>query len=179
MEAASFPDIKPFRAPGKVAVNKVMLFALGRALQSLSHSDPLIQQEVRSWPEHFSLVLTVPPEGCQMSVRSVGNGRLRSMGKGIRPEDADVSIHVKSVHAGFRMLTGQLGSDMAYAQHAMSANGDLSYTVSVVRVLNVVEAYLFPGFIARKLMKTLPPIEPWRKHLLRLKTYTLGLLFGI
>ena len=179
MEAKNFPDIKPNRALVKVAVNNFMLFALGRAMQSLSHNDPLIQNEVRTWPENFSLVLGVPPKGNQMSVRSVGNGRLRSMGKQINPEDAEVSIQVKSVHSGFRMLTGQLGPDAAYAQHAMSAKGDLSYTVSVVRVLDIVEAYLFPSFIAKNLMKSLPPIPFWRKHLLRLKTYTLGLLFGI
>jgi len=179
METKNFPDIKPGRAFGKVIVNNVMLFALGRAMQSLSHSDPLIQAEVRAWPENFSLVLGVPPKGNQMSVRSIGNGHLISMGKKIKPQDADVAIQVKSVHSGFRMLTGQLGPDAAYAQHAMSAKGDLSYTVSVVRVLDTVEAYLFPSFIAKNLMKSLPPIPFWRKHLLRLKTYTLGLLFGI
>jgi hypothetical protein len=179
LDANKFPDIKPNHAFGKVIVNNVMLFALGRAMQSLSNSDPLIQRKVRAWPENFSLVLAVPPKGCQMSVRSVGDGRLRSMGKRIKPEDADVAIRVKSVHSGFRMLTGQLGPDAAYAQHAMTARGDLSYTVSVVRVLNTVEAYLFPSFIAKHLMKSLPPIPFWRKHLLRFKAYTLGLLFGI
>ena len=179
MEAQNYPDLKPVRALGKVIINKVMLFALGRAMQSLSNSDPLIQNEVRAWPENFTLVLAVPPAGCQMSVKSIGNGRLRSMGKAIKAEDADVAIQVKSVHSGFRMLTGQLGPDAAYAQHAMSARGDLSYTVSVVRVLDTVEAYLFPSIISKNLMKSLPPIPFWRKHLLRLKAYTLGLLIGI
>lgn len=179
MEAQNYPDLKPVRALGKVIINKVMLFALGRAMQSLSNSDPLIQNEVRAWPENFTLVLAVPPAGCQMSVKSIGNGRLRSMGKAIKAEDADVAIQVKSVHSGFRMLTGQLGPDAAYAQHAMSARGDLSYTVSVVRVLDTVEAYLFPSIISKNLMKSLPPIPFGRKHLLRLKAYTLGLLFGI
>jgi hypothetical protein len=169
LDAKNFPDIKPNHAFVKVIVNNVMLFALGRAMQSLSNNDPLIQREVRAWPENFSLVLTVPPKGCQMSVKSVGDGRLRSMGRRIKPEDADVAIQVKSVHSG----------DAAYAQHAMSAKGDLSYTVSVVRVLDTVEAYLFPSFIAKHLMKSLPPIPFWRKHLLRLKAYTFGLLFGI
>ncbi|MEA4812656.1 MAG: hypothetical protein VB108_08820 [Anaerolineaceae bacterium] len=179
MEAKNYPDFLPHRVLLKTWVNKGMLFALGRALQSLSNSDPLVQAEVSHWPPNFKLVLAIPPKGGHMSVQSVGAGRLRYLGGRIKPEEADVAILVKSVHSGFKMLTGQLGPDSAYAQHAMSAKGDLSYTVSVVRVLDIVEAYLFPAFMAKKLMKSLPPIPSWRKHLLRLKAYTLGILFGI
>ena len=105
MDAIDFPDIRPNRSFAKVAVNNFMLFALGRAMQSLSNSYPLFNMKCVSG---LKTSAAVPPAGCQMSVKSIGNDRLRSMGKRIKPEDVYVAIQVKSVHSGFRMLTGQL-----------------------------------------------------------------------
>jgi hypothetical protein len=179
MKADDFPDIPPRRKPIKRVTNQIVMFVLGRALQSLSHSDPLIQQDVRSWPEKFTLMLVVRPDGGSMTVTRADNGHLIYRGNKISEKEADVVIYVKNVDSAFSMFTGQLGIDVAYAQHAMCARGDLSNTVSVVRVLDIAEAYLFPSILARRLMKQLPPIPFCRKHGLRLKTYTLGLLFGI
>ena len=44
---AKFPEIAPRRKPLKRLVNQVVLFVLGRALQSLSRLDPLIRHEVQ------------------------------------------------------------------------------------------------------------------------------------
>lgn len=179
MHADDFPDIPPRRKPFKRAINQIVMFVLGRALQSLSKHDPLIQHEVRSWPEPFTLMMVVRPDGGSMTVSRAANGRLVYRGSRVPEAEADVVIYIKNIEAAFAMFTGQLGIDLAYAQHTMCARGDLSNTVSVVRVLNIAESYLFPAILARRLMKALPPVPVWRKHVLRLKAYTLGILFGI
>lgn len=180
MDTSQFPDILPRKKPVKKIINKAVLFVLGRALQSLSKSDPFVQDEVRQWPKGFTLQMNILPEGSgSMTVQHTGGGRLHYLGTRIPADQADVAIFIKNIESAFRMFTAQLGADVAYAQHAMIAKGDLSYTVSVVRVLNIVEAYLFPGFIARNIMKELPPIPFLRKQGLRLKTYLVGILFGI
>ncbi len=179
MDASAYPDILPRRKPLKRVVNRVVLFALGRSLQSLSKNDPLIQQEVQGWPEGFTLMICVRPCLGSMAVSREAGGCLRYRGENLPESEADVVIYMKSINAAFAMVTGQLGIDAGYAQHCMCARGDLANTVSVVRVLNVAEAYLFPALIARRLMKRLPPI-PWgRKWALRLKAYFLGVPFGI
>lgn len=174
-----YPDVLPKKKPIKRTVNKVVLFVLGRALQSLSKTDPLIRTETANWPEGFTLVMDILPKGGSMAVKRKADLSLSYLGTKFPAEQADVAIHINDVGSAFKMFTGQLGSDVAYARHAISAKGDLSYTVSVVRVINVVETYLFPRFMSSKLMKETPPIPGWRLHLLRLKTYTLGVLFGI
>lgn len=179
MDPRDFPDIPPRRKPFKRAINQVVMFVLGRALQSLSHSDPLVQHEVSTWPEKMTLMLVVRPGGGAMAVSRDAGGRLVYRGSKLPEDQADVVIYVKNIESAFAMFTGQLGIDVAYAQHTICARGDLSNTVSVVRTLNIAETYLFPAFLARRLMKALPPIPPLRKHTLRLKTYTLGLLFGL
>lgn len=179
MDTRQFPEIPPGRKPAKRLINQVVLFVLGRSLQSLSHRDRLIQHEVEGWPEGFTLMLQIRPNGGSMAVTRLPGGKLQYRGAHFDEKQADVVIYMKNVDTAFAMLTGQTGIDVAYAQHAMCARGDLSNTVSVVRVLNIAEAYLFPGFIARRLMKRMPPIPPATKHLLRVKTYLVGILFGI
>lgn len=179
MDAQQFPDIPPRKKPVKRLVNQVVMFVLGRALQSLSIHDPLIQHEVKTWPENFTLMLVVRPKGGSMAVTRLPGGRLAYRGAHFPEEKADVIIYMKSVESAFAMFTGQLGIDMGYAQHTMCARGDLSNTVSVVRVLDIAEAYLFPAFISRNLMKRLPPTPFWQKQLLRLKAYFIGIPFGL
>ena len=174
-----YPDLTSRKKPFKKPVNQVVLFVLGRALQSLSKTDPIIRAETALWPDGFTLVMDILPKGGSMAVRHQADMSLRYLGDKFPAEKSDIAIHINDVESAFKMFTGQLGSDVAYARHAISAKGDLSYTVSVVRVINVVETYLFPRILSSKLMKETPPIPGWRLHLLRLKTYTLGVLFGI
>jgi len=179
MNIEDFPDIPPRRKPFKRAINQIVMFVLGRALQSLSHSDPLIRHDVRGWPEGFTLLMVVHPDGGSMAVSRLPDGCLAYRGNHLPEEQADVVIYIKNIDSAFAMFTGQIGIDRAYAQHTMCARGDLSNTVSVVRVLNIAEAYLFPSLLARRLMKELPPIPFLRKQGLRLKAYTLGIILGI
>ncbi len=179
MNANDYPDIAPRRKPFKRAINQIVMFVLGRALQSLSHSDPLIQHDVRGWPENFTLLMVVRPDGGSMAVSRTKDGYLTYRGRHLPEDQADVVIYIKNIDSAFAMFTGQIGIDKAYAQHTMCARGDLSNTVSVVRVLDIAEAYLFPAFLARHLMKELPPIPFLRKQGLRVKAYTVGILFGL
>ncbi len=114
-----------------------------------------------------------------MSVRRTPDGRLVYLGTRGNEDKAEIVISIKNTEAAFQMLTGQLGTDVAYARHCIAARGDISLTVSVTRVLNRVETYLFPAFLARRLMKRLPYIPFFQKQLLRFKAYLLGIPFGL
>jgi len=174
-----YPDIIAKSKPLKKAVNRLVLFILGRSLQSLSRSDVVIQQEVRTWPAELSMVMLIQPDKGQMGVQRMSEGKLKYLGSHTDPDKADVVIYIKNTEAAFKMLTGQLGTDVAYARHCIAARGDISLTVSITRVLNRVETYLFPAFLARRLVKRLPEIPFFQKQILRLKAYFLGIPFGL
>ncbi len=179
MDPGKYPDIPPRRKAFKRTVNRTVLFIVGRALQSLSRREPLIQQEVQTWPEGFTLMMGVAPAGGSLALVTRPGGRLAYLGSKYDPDQTEVVINFKNIEAAFRMFTGRLGIDEAYAQHCMTAKGDLSHTLSVVRALNITVAYLFPAFLAARLMKRLPPIPLGRKWRLRLRAYCLGVPFGI
>ena len=178
MEPRLFPDIPPRRKPAARLLNQAVLFVLGRSLQSLSRREPLIQDEVRGWPADFTLLLTVEPDQGALALQARPEGRLRYLGRRWPEAEADVIIRIKHWRWALRMFTGQMGVDRAYAAHAVSAQGDLTQTVSVGRVLNVAQAVLFPAFLARRLMKRLPPLPPGRLWRDRLTAYLLGIPFG-
>ncbi len=175
----NYPDIHAPKKPLKKAINQTVLFILGRALASISKHDRVIQGEVRTWPANLSLVMQILPDGGRMAVARTPEGQIRRLGADFQATKADVIIYIKNIEAAFQMLTGQLGTDVAYARHSIAARGDISLTVSITRVLNRIETYLFPAFLARRLMKRLPEMPFFQKQILRLKAYFLGIPFGI
>jgi hypothetical protein len=174
-----FPDIPSKSKPIKRFINQTVLFILGRALQYLSKQDKAIQDEISIWPDDLILLMLILPQSGAMAVQRTPECQLVYLGDMISEQHADIVISIKNVEAGFRMLTGQMGTDVAYARHQIAVKGDISLTVSITRVINRVETYLFPAFLARKLMKRLPKIPFLKKQFLRLKTYFLGVPFGI
>ncbi len=68
-------------------------------------------------------------------------------------------LRIKSLPLAFRLFTGQLGLAQAYAWHAFTVQGDLSDVMPLARLVNLVEAYLFPRFITKHLMTDIPRLQ--------------------
>jgi hypothetical protein len=83
------------------------------------------------------------------------NGKLNFVGTKV-PDKVDLAIYFKNIEAAFLVVTGQIGIAQAYAEHRFTLKGDIFITMPLVRALNITEAYLFPGFMAKKLMKRMP-----------------------
>ncbi len=68
-------------------------------------------------------------------------------------------LRIKSLPLAFRLFTGQMGLSQAYAWHAFTVQGDLSDVMALARLINMVEAYLFPRFITKHIMTDIPPLQ--------------------
>lgn len=170
-----YPEIVPGRRPFITLVVKIVLFVLGRGFQSIALRDEEVRQEIESWEESFSILFEVLPEGPYLLLQKQ-NGKLRMLG--LQKQEADLVISFKTLGSAFLIFTGQMGTPQGYAEHRMSVKGDLARAMSLIRCLNLVEFYLFPGFIARKILKRLPGMT-LRRFGLRLHVYFLGIPFGI
>lgn len=148
----------------KSFVASIVLFVLYRAIKVLPGCDSRIRYEFTSWPEGLSLELAASSDGPSLFLEKrnghlvrISRGKLRksrkSAGKGLA---ADISIVFKSVDAAFLVLTGQIGVAQAYAQHRFSLRGDIAVTMSFVRCVDIAEAYLFPSFMTRRILKKIP-----------------------
>ena len=72
---------------------------------------------------------------------------------------SDLIITFKHLDAALPVLLGQQSVAQASAERRMSIKGDLTFAMSVVRVMLLTESYLFPGLITRRIMQRVPARE--------------------
>lgn len=172
---AKYKEVKPGKKQFKNFVVKTVLFVLGRGFQCIANRDPDIKKEVHEWPEDFQIMFEVLPAGPYMTLQKK-EGKLTYCG--LKKSEADLIINFKNVDTAFMMFTAQMSTSQSYAQHRLSVQGDIVKAMSLIRCLNIIEFYLFPGFIAKSILKRMPEMN-LRKFGLRLYTYLLGIPFGL
>lgn len=69
------------------------------------------------------------------------------------------------------MFTGRLGVSKAYAEHRFTLKGEIGKAMSLVRCIDIVEAYLFPSIITKNILKYKP-----QKSMGIIKTYVFAML---
>lgn len=139
---------------GKRMLIKTVFWFLGRGIQSVASFDKTVKEEIRIYDEGTTVMLMVDPFGPYMVMQKKGE-KLIYLGKK-EVVNADIIIRFKSIEAAILVLTGQIGIDRAYAQHRYVVKGDLYLSMPIVRALSIVEAYLFPKFITKKILKEMP-----------------------
>jgi hypothetical protein len=159
----------------KAGVIRVVMFVLGRALQSASRLDPTVRREVADWEDGYSIIMRVLPRGPAMGLAKRGN-RLKYLGGKL--SQADLVISFKNTEAAFLVFAGLIGAETGFAQHRMSVKGDLPGAMSFIRCVNLLEAYLFPKFISRRILKEVPPMG-FQRWSIRLAIMVAGIPFGI
>ena len=132
----------------------MIFWFLGRGFQSVASFDKAAGEEISGLNDLMYILLKVEPNGPSM-VMQKRNGKLNFVGAKI-PDKVDLAIYFKNIEAAFLVVTGQIGIAQAYAEHRFTLKGDIFITMPLVRALNITEAYLFPGFMAKKLMKRMP-----------------------
>lgn len=137
----------------KTAVNIGFKF-LGKGLVSCSKIEPGVKDELTYYEDGFIIELTVFNTETKVAVQKIGN-EFKYLGSkyNVTP---DLSIIFKSYEGALLMVLGQIGVYEGYAQHRFMVRGDFIQGMPFVRILYYVEAYLFPKFIAKKILKKMP-----------------------
>ncbi len=172
-------SLVPRKSWFKKLVVKIVFFVLGKGLQSASKHDKTMQAEIATWPENTMVLFKVAPEEPRMAFCKTKNCRIQYMGTQIKDTDATMLIAFKNIESAFLMMTAQIGTPQAYAEHRMAVRGDLVLALSIIRCLNIVERYLFPTIIAKHILRKLPSIPFFKRNGLRLWIYIFGIAFGI
>lgn len=134
-------------------INRLVLLVLYRGLRVLYQRDSRVQEEMDGWPPNLTLKLVCGPGGAVLAIRkNERHGVIRLQ----RAQRADITMRFKSVSGAFKVLTGQMSVSEAYAEHQFALEGDIYQTMSFVRCVEYAEAYLFPGFWCRRILKEVP-----------------------
>ena len=132
----------------------IVLQVLFRAIRVLSRCDSRIRQELLDLPQGQTVKLSVSPHEKSRSLSfTVSGGTVRKAPKSAAP---DIHIVFKNEAMAFRVFTGRMGIAGAYAAHAFTLRGNINETMGIVRIVDMVEGYLFPRFMTRRILKETP-----------------------
>ena len=135
----------------------IVLQVLFRAIRVLSRCDSRIRRELLDLPRGQTIKLSVSPAEHSRSLTfTVADGTVHRADKSAAP---DIHIVFKNETMAFRVFTGRMGIAGAYAAHAFTLRGNINQTMGVVRIVDMVEGYLFPRFMTRRILKEAPKKE--------------------
>ncbi len=159
--AAAYPDAIPPGRPIARAYVGIALSLVGRAFSAAQRIDRDARAEFSALPPGFSFALRVHPRGPGVILRLGIDGRLRSVRRGGGAPDVD--LRFSSLGSALEVLTFRSSSFEVYARGGLAVSGDLPSTMVIMRALGIVETLLLPAFIARRILKRLHPMAPFRK----------------
>jgi len=145
---------------GRKALAAVVLWVLGRGLVASARLDKRVRFEVSSWPDPYTVSFLIAPWGPRVSWRRKSS-TLTCLGS--VKVDSDLLVTFKSVDVALPALLGAKGILDAFAEHRLTVRGDLKVGMSLIRCLHIVEGYLFPDFVTRRILPR--PAGRKRSHL--------------
>lgn len=141
----------------KRKIASIVFFFLGRGLKAAYKLDESVRKEFEGFPEGAVIRMKIEPSGPALAFL-VDKGKLYTMsGEKAASCKPYIDILFKNVDGALQVLLAQAGIAEAYCQHRMLVVGDVYQTIGIIRVMDKVENYLFPGFIAKKLLVRRPP----------------------
>jgi hypothetical protein len=154
--AGGVPPRRRVKRVRKAVAGMVFVF-LGRGLTAAAKHDSRVRGEVTSWPEGTVVVIGVQPDGPRMTV-SKDSGVLEYLGgaSDLRPT---IDVEFKSVDVALPVLLGMKGMLQAFSEHRSILKGDIGLGMSLVRSLHIVEGYLFPDVIGKRVLPAAPHRE--------------------
>lgn len=168
-------EIYPPNTRFRRIVIRVGFFLLSRGLQSLSKRDSDIRREISRWDPGFTFTMRVLPDGASMTLRRIDQHLSRITYPHQSPE---LEVQIKTIDTALRMITARMSVAEAYSRHLVTVKGDVADSMVLIRCINITERYLFPRFMAKRILKRLPAMN-FRKILRRIFVYFIGIPFGI
>ena len=133
----------------------IVLRVVHAALVELMALDSRVAQEFARMPEGLSYSIRTGHGGPVLHVQWK-DGKLHRLADLPLPSCA---LRIKSMPLSFRLFTGQMGLSQAYARQAFTMGGEVADVMRLARLVNLVESYLFPKVITRRIMTDVPETE--------------------
>jgi hypothetical protein len=161
----------------KRSVVSASLLALATAFEIVSRHSPELKAEISGWEDSrlFSIGVWPMPEGPAITMKKEADG-ITYLGKGYK--DPKLIVLFKNLDSAILPFTGQMGSHTAFAQHRAILHGNVGEGMQVSRAMVIVQKFLMPGLIFKKIFKN-PPGLSFSELLLKARvmgTLAIGLI---
>ena len=145
----------------KEGISKIILFFLYRGLNIIYKYDETLKKEIDSLNYNYKIKLQLSSNCYSLNLvkdkygfKKIRNKRNKRNKSNI--DDSDLEICFKNIDIAFLVLIGNIGISNAYAMHSFTLKGSINEGLKIVRCIEIVEAYLFPKFITKKILKEVP-----------------------
>lgn len=168
MKAVSeYKEIVPKKKWFATIVTRAFFFFIGMGMQTAYRIDPDVKKEVDSWPETFSFRMSVVGGPSMIMLKKAGSFQYLGEKEVFY---ADVEMWWKNITFAYLVMTARISVPNAVYHNRQFVRGSLIYTMSVIRVINIVQTLLLPNFIARFYIKEVPKLT-FKKMINRIITY--------
>ncbi len=140
----------------KQTLVKTSLLALASTFEIVSRKSPAMRAEISDWESGLVFSVGVLPDGPAITMRKETDG-LHYLGKGHL--DPKLKLLFKSTDSALMARLGLIGSHTAFAQHRAIVHGSLYEAMQVNRAMAIVQKYLMPGLILKRITKRPPPMS--------------------
>jgi hypothetical protein len=147
-------SLKPKKKKIKKLVASVVFKVVGRAIRACYNLDSRVKNDLDSIPEGAVLAMSVMPSGPALAIKREGGKIIIFKEYEGKPE---LDIQFKSIESALLVLTGEIGVARSFAEMRFIMFGDIAYGSTFVRVMNIVESYLFPKIWAGYLLNNQVP----------------------
>lgn len=125
----------------------VVMQFLYRGMKVLYKEDQRMKEELDGWKQNKIITLKIHHGPTITIAYTYLQGLQKST-----CQKSDITITFKSMHSAFLVFTGMMSVKQAYLEHRFSLRGDIYESMRFVRCVDLVETYLFPRFMTRKIL---------------------------
>ncbi|MEE4363311.1 MAG: hypothetical protein V2J08_05220 [Desulfotignum sp.] len=166
-----FMEIPPGRHRLKRVYLSCLLWFFGRAVQAAARVDDGVKSEFAAMPDNFTFCLGAFPSGPYMVVGKDARGRVRHLGSCIAGRTIHLHLMFKSPALLFRVFAFQESTSVANARNRLYVHGDVPQACAVVRIMDMIQVFLLPKFLAKRAVKRYPAWSLKRRTLVRAQVY--------
>jgi aldehyde:ferredoxin oxidoreductase len=166
-----FKMVSPGGKPFKRIYLAIMLWFVGRAIQAAARVDREVRQAFDAIPNGFTFALSVAPSGPAMVVGKDETGKVRYLGADATRRYVDLRMIIKNIEAAMLLFTFREPTVIAAARDRLVVDGDIPAACAVVRILDMVEVFLLPKFLATLAVRRYPRWSFMRKYAGRVLIY--------
>jgi len=146
-------DFEKLRKKTDNGIVKSIFWFLGRGFDACSKFDAGMKREISSWESGTSIKLEVPGGPSLLLQEDKGYVKMLSPDRIAEP---DALIRFKSMASAVDVCMGKIGTYEFYARNCFTLKGDIRLAMSVIRCMDIIENYLFPPAMSRKIMRRRP-----------------------
>ncbi|MFW6229363.1 MAG: hypothetical protein ACOC4L_00070 [Halanaerobium sp.] len=132
-------------------IDKFILSLLGRSFVVLKNKDSRVKKELLYLPAKFNMAIAVEKNG-PFIVLKKEESELKYCGYHSSPQNIDLKLYFKDEEFAYQVLAAKEGIRQAFSEHKLIVEGDLEYAVSLIYILELVEAYIMSDDFAERVL---------------------------